>query len=469
MPIRTNRFYNDPAIGAAFDNIASMFAPPSGADAAGYATAAAKKAEAERLSEMFNYAHSSDYDQNTADRMGVLGGLYAPTQSYYSVDQGNATARRGQDVSAQTSIANDTADNQQKTVSSMFQPLNQGQVRPAVPGGIAGMFGLPELPAEHGLAPNLSEDQLKAQILAAMSQSDQQAAALSGIPVEQTVGPAGAPQFTRRSDAVGQEAYVNKGAAAKPTNGMAVVNGVQVAVIQGGDGRWLEAQTGTPIPQGVPVYDMPKPQGTNEELGLGKPGQNEIDKQLIDIAVTKNTAVQLRNAIAKSPASQGAVGWLRGTAQNVIQTGGELGNYFGGGLADVNSQIKQGLADADLLGSFDPNIPAIEMMGNLLAFQYAKTTTGGDRLSNQMVQQAKHALGLDAMTANQADSIARLNTAVDLIGQQETILRGMKQDGFGPQTNPAPAAVPDVTGKTATNPTTGQRVQWNGTAWVPLQ
>ena len=47
MNIRANR-YNDPALGAAFENIASLFAPPSAQDTAAYATAAAKKQDAER-------------------------------------------------------------------------------------------------------------------------------------------------------------------------------------------------------------------------------------------------------------------------------------------------------------------------------------------------------------------------------------------------------------------------------------
>jgi hypothetical protein len=277
-----------------------------------------------------------------------------------------------------------------------------------------------------------------------MPQADQQARALQGVENEKIVGSDGVVRYTRRSDAPGQQAYVPPVSGAKPSNGMAVINGAQVAVIQGNDGQWREAQTGTPIPPNIPVYDVPKPQGTAEELGISKPAQNDIDKQLIDIAVMKNTAVQLRDAIQKSPASQGAVGWLRGTAQNVIQTGGELGNYFGGSIADINNQIKSGMADASLVGLFDPTLPAIDMMGNLLAFQYAKTTTGGERLSNQMIQEAKRALGLDSMTANQADSTARLNTAIELIGQQEAILRNIKQGGLGAQTNPPPVPVPDA-------------------------
>ena len=95
-----NRYYNDPAIGQAMSNLAGLFAPPSGGDLSGYATAAATKEKAARMAELFNYAKDPNYDQTQADRLGVLAGLYSPDQSYYSVDQANDTSR-----------ANNSADN----------------------------------------------------------------------------------------------------------------------------------------------------------------------------------------------------------------------------------------------------------------------------------------------------------------------------------------------------------------------
>ncbi|GGE19981.1 hypothetical protein GCM10011390_44060 [Aureimonas endophytica] len=116
-------FYSNAALGRGFENIAAMFAPPSGQDAAAWAAANAKNAEAKRAAALYDYAQSADYDQVKADRMGVLAGLYSPNQSYYAVDQNNATTQRGQnldsadrrygvDVGARTSLANNQADNE---------------------------------------------------------------------------------------------------------------------------------------------------------------------------------------------------------------------------------------------------------------------------------------------------------------------------------------------------------------------
>jgi len=131
----------------------------------------------------------------------------------------------------------------------------------------------------------------------------------------------------------------------------------------------------------------------------------------------------------------------------LLQTGGELGQYFGGELAQINNAIQKGAMDANLAGAFDPNIPAIEMLSNLLAFQYAKTTTG-ERLSNEMLRASKQALGLNGLTANQADATARLNQAIERIGATEGILRNALKNGVDAlaQPAPAPAPLPSATG-----------------------
>lgn len=121
MNIRANR-YNDPALGAAFENIASLFAPPSAQDTAAYASAAAKKAEAERLAWLF--ANPND---PLADRKATMAGVYAPTQSYYAVDQGNAVTMRGQDVTAATTLDKARIDGQFGLAKQFMTPLSETQ------------------------------------------------------------------------------------------------------------------------------------------------------------------------------------------------------------------------------------------------------------------------------------------------------------------------------------------------------
>lgn len=448
--IRRNPYAPDPYIAKSAENLAALFAPPSGADANGWANANAKRAEASRIAELYAGAAGD------TDRQGVIAGLYNPTQSYYAQNQNTATTRRGQDVTAATAryghdtSANASVLNNQNTVkgstiASLYGALNPGQVRPEVPENVAGTIGLPTLAPVQGVPKPLSRDEVIGAAIGQMPLEQQQGLALTG-PGTTSVVRDGKPVVESNAGAVGQPAYVNPGAAAKPSNGQFVMadGTTGPAVQQPGETNWRHAQTGAVLPPDARVTNMATPQGSNTDVGIGKSVTNDIDKQLVDIAIAKDTAVALRDLVAKSPASQGVVGWMRGTAQNVVQSGGEVGAYFGGNIARVTDAIKNGTADAGIAGMFDPNIPAIEMMGNLLAFQYAKTTTG-ERLSNEMLRNAKAALGLEGLDANQANSMARINMAISRIEAQQGILTRARSGGTAAVSGaapPSPTAAP---------------------------
>lgn len=444
--IRRNQYRTDPALAQATKNIAELFAPPSGSDASGWANAQATREKAQRLAELYANPTGPNFD-----RQNIAVGNYAPTQSFYAQDQNTATTRRGQDVTAETSRYNTDATtgasifNNQNTVrgnaiSSLYGALNPGQLRPEVPADVAATIGLPTAitPAQ-GLPKPLSMDEVRAAALGQLPVPVQQGLVLAGPGTENVVRE-GVPTVESKAGAIGQPAYINPGAQAKPTNGLGLLkDGTRVPAIQTPDGKWSHAQTGQPLPPDVQIFDTPKPTGADDQIGLGKAASNDSEKQLLDIAVAKDTAVKLRDLIASAPASQGIVGALRGTAQNLIQSGNEVGNYFGGRLGDVNKAIQAGAADAGVAGAFDPNIPAIEMMSNLLAFQYAKTTTG-ERLSNEMLRASKTALGLDGLDANQQNSMARINQAIKAIEAQEGILNRARGGGVAAISGAAPPA-----------------------------
>lgn len=446
MNVRANR-YNDPNLGAAFEGLARVFAPPSAQDLAGYATANAKRQEAERLAWLFNNPNDPTAS-NRSSLIGVQGYGQTPDGYRYGVDTTAATARRGQDIGAATDLEKQRIAGQYGLAGQFMTPLAPGYVQPGLPDTVADAFGVPAMPRTEGAPKPLSEAEQKAaerqRLQSSGLLSDQMLAdAIIGeqAPVK-TVDPVTKlPVFSTPGTAArtGAQAYVDVGSAPKPENGMALLrDGTQVPAVQDpASGRWRHAQTGAELPPDIQVFKTPAPVGTNEQIGVGKPVANGIDRQLIDVAVAKDTAMKLRGMIATAPASQGAVGWLRGTAQNVVQMGGEVGQYFGGQIKDVTDAIASGAADASLAGAFDPSLPAIEMMANLLAFQYAKTTTG-ERLSNEMLRASRAALGLEGLTANQASSLARIDTAIKQMQAQEEILRRIRTNGVGAG-QPAPA------------------------------
>lgn len=161
MNIRANR-YNDPALGAAFENIASLFAPPSAQDTAAYATAAAKKQEADRLAALWD----NPTDPLAAARSSLLGiQQYGQTPEgfKYKVNADNSVTLQTNAADNARAIQTNLADNQRATITSLYASQAPGYSRPTVPANVAGVVSLPELPAVQGLPKPLSETEWNAE------------------------------------------------------------------------------------------------------------------------------------------------------------------------------------------------------------------------------------------------------------------------------------------------------------------
>lgn len=304
MPIVSAGRYNDPAIGQAFTNLSDLFKPPSGQEMAGYAVASAKRQEAARLADLFDYAKSPDYNRDTADRLGVGAGVIQPNQTYYSVDQANLTSRANNDANnVQSGLnnaatvkqagLNNAADNMEKMAAVRYGPLGEGQTLPAMGASVADMYGLPASDGMNGIvklnqgeratlpsgqvisgsvAP-LTKEQQEAQILAAMSQPDQQRVAMQGVPIESIVDPATKqPKVVYRNDAIGQQPYEKPTADQALQEGTAEIGGKAVQVFRNKNDMHYTMADGTPLPPDAQVYDMAKPTGTAEQLGM-KPSE----------------------------------------------------------------------------------------------------------------------------------------------------------------------------------------------------
>ncbi|MEF2549271.1 hypothetical protein VQ045_19145 [Aurantimonas sp. E1-2-R+4] len=413
-----------------------MFAPPSGAEASGWANANLTNAKRDQLQWLFD----NSQDETAAERAALTG-----TQTYGNTPEGfqasDATDRYGYDQSFAASTQNNVRDNARAlTERGLMETGLTARDAPSsdevIAAAMQGMPGEVDQFARDKFAP--SETQVKGrerqELVDGGQLTDQML--LDTIIGEQspvqTVGPDGASVYSTPGAAVrtGALAYINEGAQAKPENAQFTYpDGRTGPALQATDGAWLNARNRAPLEGDFNITKMAAPTGANEDVGIGRAANNQVEKALIDTEVARGTAASLRKFIASSPASQGAVGWLRGTAQNVVQTGGELGQFLGGRMAEVARDIESGAADSGLAGAFDPSIPVIEMLSNLLAFQYAKTTTG-ERLSNEMLRATKAALGLDSLTANQADALARLDQAIEQIDNQARILRGVRNDGI---------------------------------------
>jgi hypothetical protein len=281
VPIRSNQYFNNPAFAQAAQNLSSLFEPPSGADAAGWATADAKKADAQRLADFYAYQTGPEYDRAKADRMGVGAGVYTPNQSFYSVDQGNLTSRQNNAATNATSREN----NRLSELGNLFGSVSQDAVRPAIPAELATQFGAPDaLPAIQGNRSPLSETQVNAQRIQSMSPELQDAIAFGSTPVENVVTPEG-PRIQTRLDAIGEQPLVKDG------GGLAVTLPDGTTVTQG-SGKISEAG-GKKINYGVTAEKM-------------LPVLDEVGNELTSLAGAASQNVPLLGNYAQSEKYQRA-------------------------------------------------------------------------------------------------------------------------------------------------------------------
>lgn len=402
MPVQGNRYYNDPGLGAAFSNLAAAFAPPSGSDLAGYATAGAVRQKATGLAELLTYAKQREgFDQTVFDRMGQALGQWNASNGYYGVDQGNATTQRGQDITARTALTTNAADNARAFAQTRYGAIGANQMLPGLPDSVAKLYGLPTSDPVQGNAvlqqgdtlttPDgrtiagapkpPTEEQIKGAILQGLPQTDQRNAVLSGVNVEQVVGPDNKPVYVNRPEAAGQPAY-NSGPSTVINNGP---NGVPFGEPEKGlvwvrnpDGTIKLNENGAPkaIPyEGGSVY---KQQQDDAKAANAKDNSastkrdivvQDLDRVLTSIgqnpALTTGVGAQLSGGIGGMPARdvQSLLNTVRANVgfeqlqqmRDSSPTGGALGQ-----VTEKEQELLQ-----SVLGSLDTSQSAEQLTANL--------------------------------------------------------------------------------------------------------
>lgn len=294
MARRPNPYNGDPNLRAGFDNIAAMFAPPSGSDLAGYAAAGLNNQKRQQLAEYYKMASDPNASRDVVDRYGVATGVFSPTQSYHKIDVDSADTRRGQDITAGTARDNNLRDNARAMAATRYGDIKEGDIRPAMPASVASMFGLPEQPEQRGtvkLSQNQTAtlpdgstmtginrpqtmDEWQAQNLERQRQagtlSDQQITDIAmGKQSPVTVmGPDGkTPVYAAPGTAMRMQMPAAAAPSSTPVNrseGTAVINGQMVPVTRAPDGLRWQLQDGSPVPDGAQVQNMLSPQSTKD-------------------------------------------------------------------------------------------------------------------------------------------------------------------------------------------------------------
>lgn len=389
MAITTNRVYNDPALGAAFSNLASAFMPPGGGDLAGYASAAATREEAARLADLFRYAQGPEFNQSQFDRMGQATGQWTPSTGYYGVDTAAATARRGQDVSAQNALDVARVNNDATMARQMAEPLLVGAGETAyLPGQTAAATGLaPTLPGMFTLAPGeravlpggqavdgpakpMTDTEVKGAILGGLPAADQRNAVIGDVPVETIMG-ANGPMIVARPDAIGQTPA--------PTGQVETQNyqtpdgrtGTAAFV----NGRWVDTQSGAPLPEKSITYNSSL-QGGQKETGIAPTTANTTDfnKQIAEADYALQRIDAFEKHLTANPGVLGIAGTVQGFVQDAQQGVSELVGLYGENkvVQDI-SDIAAMVGETAKVQGWNPAIAQARLMALEMAYMEIKS------------------------------------------------------------------------------------------------
>lgn len=453
MPIRQNRYYNDPNIGAAFDNLAGLFAPPDGGDAAGWAQAAAVREEAKRKAELFNYAQSPNLRTDVFDRSNIAIGNYNPTQSYYAQDQNNAATLRSQDISRMSAYEVARLKEQGDTIRQMFNPLKMGEVRPGMPKAIADFYSVPDVfsdpaygnisanPGERILTPDgrmvegapkpLSKTEYEAQILAGLTPQEQRAEVLDDNPVEVIMTPEG-PQFVRRSDAVGQSP-APKEASAEVKNYIVESTG-QRGIARIVNGQVVDQSTGKPLPPDATLYSGQLNASSADALSPTASNRTAANKIEANVASGRSLVNQLRAIIKSNPGSAGVAADFKSFIQDIGQVAKDFSQQFGN---DPNAKvtIDQARAMIDRVmpadAPYDPTYRQVNTLMFELAYRMAQSLNPSGEVAVKALEMTLQNLGL-GLTGNDQSVLAALQSYEDQLNRNEVEARKMRDPSWTP-------------------------------------
>ena len=484
-----NGFYNNPALGQAFNNLAGAFGPPSAGDMAAYATAQATREKSARLADLYSRA-GTDFD-----KANVAAGNYTPSQSYYAVDTADETARRGQDMTsatarygydqglvgtkytadttAATSRANNAADNE--------RALKVGQIdaQAAALGTLADPDGRQSLPqwtledmfpnataldAAPSIAPR-SETEVLGGIIENMSPEDQLSLALGSDAPVKVMGPDGpvfmAPGEAARTNAL---AYIDKGSTAGAElfsyetpdgrQGSAIFDPASQTLVDANTKEVLPAGTRTAKIEGGSARDAlggttSNVTGGNETIATARYGLGRVDA--------------FEKLLTENPGILGVTGMVRGFAQDMVAAADEAFAAYGGADAPVSiDQVRELSARVGANGNYDPAIAQAQAFAVEMAYLQAKMQDPSGEVN---VRELERQLGLyNGGIAGNQKVLANLAVLRQQLNERLTYGEDVRQGAptaatpAAPAAGAAPAPVPVRTPEEARQLPSGTRI-----------
>lgn len=430
------RYFNDPNFAAAVSNLAGAFAPPSPEE---YLTA--EKVKGLRTS---NAALADAYGLagNDFDKLGIVADLYDPSQSYYSVDTDAATARRGQDVAAATTLDKARIDG---TYGLAGTKLGYEDTMPGLPPEIAAAIGAPAFAPQSGAAlgapaPLMTETEMMAKILGEQDPATQRAIIGSKIDPVKVAGADGGAVYADRLSALGQPAYTDPGsqAAADMVSYIDPNGGEGTAVFDPNTRTLVDIATKEPLPTGTRTYKL---QGGDKALMTGATSANTTkgNQVIADAQYGLGRVGQFRKLLEDNPGVLGLPGTIRGFAQDVVAGALEMGAAFGDtkGVVDSVDEVRQLAERVTGSGKYDPAIAQAYSYALEMAYLQAKMQDPGGEVN---VRELERLLGtFDGGIAGNSQVLANLDVLQGQLNDRITYGSNLR-DGAKATPVPLPGA-----------------------------
>jgi hypothetical protein len=215
-----------------------------------------------------------------------------------------------------------------------------------------------------------------------------------------------------------------------------------------------DAQTGQLIPQGSTVFTGQLQAGSMGDLT--KATTTQVQKETLAATRFKDLLTRTRTVAAADPTNFGVPGFVKGTAQDVQALANGISTGLGytnapQAVSEVRNKIaRSGVDPALFSGVFDPALPALESMSDLLVFSAAETLAGqeGRSVSDRDVKMFKQIAGDPrSWMMSQEKYLAKLKVMEDIVdGRMGATQQFVDQNRGGrpaPQRGPQPGAVED--------------------------
>jgi len=413
-----NAMQRDPNLAKAFDNLAGLFAPPSGSDFLASAKMQSERADAARRDWLFN--NSAD---PTASARSSLLGIQNYGQTPSGFNKSDATVRFTNAADNTRMLQTNEADNRARVAVKALDPIAENQFRLGFP-SVANMYAMPELAqsargnisAKPGEIITTPENEVFRGAPQALSVDQAKAAALeraraAGQVTDQQIVDLLTPNTIETTDpTTGKRVITTPGRAAREERSPAQ-NRTVARTLTDSQGRPINVFTdgtaadlaGNPVDPNTAVFAPAQPQGSNEQVGKGTT-QNRSRAQAIrgTVANADRLMADIDQTIRANPASAGVAANIVSFGQDVGQVFKEFGERFGNPNTPVSFGDLQALAARVSPGDYNPVYRRVRAQLLELAYTNARLNNPSGEVSRYSLEREIEALGLGSVGNDQA-------------------------------------------------------------------